>query len=160
MNKETCYREITLPGSQILTLHPMRAEDVSLVAKLEAEVFSQPWSEKAFLEETEREDRLFAVAYLDGVLAGYMGMIPSFEEADITNVAVEPSLRRKGIAEVMLRTVMEWGEGFGITAYTLEVRAGNAGAIALYEKLGFVSQGIRRNFYEKPREDALIMWKR
>lgn len=146
-------------GSELL-VRPMETEDVSRVAELEREIFSMPWSEKAFLEEVERQDRLFAVVYQGEQLAGYMGLIPSFEEADITNVAVSPLLRRRGIAEHMLSVVLQWGRESGINAFTLEVRAGNGAAVALYEKMGFVCEGRRKNFYEKPREDALIMWKR
>lgn len=146
-------------GSELL-IRPMETGDVETVAKLEQEIFSMPWSENAFLEEVERPDRLFAVAYLGEELAGYMGLIPSFDEADITNVAVSSLMRRRGIAEKMLSVVLQWGRESGINAFTLEVRAGNEAAIALYEKMGFVCEGRRKNFYEKPREDALIMWKR
>ncbi len=149
-----------LSDDRCLEIRSMVAEDVPAVAKLESETFSVPWSANAFLEEVENPERLFVTAYVDGVLAGYMGLIPSFDEADITNVAVAPFVRRCGVAEKMLTTAMEWATGRGVNAFTLEVRAGNAGAIALYEKLGFVSEGVRKNFYEKPTEDALIMWKR
>lgn len=91
-----------------VVIRPMKVEDVPAVAKLEAATFSMPWSEKAFLEEVEREDRLFVIAVCDQELAGYMGLIPSFDEADITNVAVAPSMRRRGIAEKMLKTAMNW----------------------------------------------------
>lgn len=158
--KENFVQSMTLEGGSELLIRCMQKTDVPEVAKLEAEIFSVPWSEKSFLEEVEREERLFVVAYIGEQLAGYCGVIPSFDEADITNVAVAPWTRRKGVAEKMLTTAMEWAGKNGVDAYTLEVRKGNAGAIALYEKLGFISEGIRRNFYEKPVEDAVIMWKR
>lgn len=160
MGKEQLVQTKQLADGHVLTIRCMEPEDVPAVAKLEAETFSVPWSEKAFLEEVEREDRLFVVACVGETVAGYMGLISSFDEADITNVAVDSSLRRSGIAENMLKIAMKWAGERGINAFTLEVRAGNEGAIALYEKLGFVSEGIRKNFYEKPTEDALIMWKR
>ncbi len=149
-----------LPDNRNLEIRPMVATDVPAVAKLERETFSVPWSANAFLEEVENPERLFVTAYVDDVLAGYMGLIPSFDEADITNVAVAPFIRRSGVAEKMLTTAMEWAMERGVNSFTLEVRAGNTGAIALYEKLGFISEGVRKNFYEKPIEDALIMWKR
>ena len=75
-------------------------------------------------------------------------------------MAVKESCRRRGVAETMLAELIKRGAARGVTAFTLEVRRSNAGAIALYEKLGFVNCDIRRNFYEKPAEDAVIMWKR
>ena len=149
-----------LSNGSVLSIRDMQAEDVDAVAKLEAEIFSMPWSENAFLEEVRRKDRLFVVAYAEDKPAGYCGLIPSFDEGDITNVAVSPDMRRMGIAEKMLSALMEWGGEMGVSDFTLEVRKSNVGAIALYEKLGFVSEGIRKNFYEKPSEDAVIMWKR
>lgn len=160
MNNQDLMRTEILADGRTLLLRAMRVEDIPAVAKLEAEIFSVPWSEKSFLEEVEREDRLFVVAYVNETLAGYMGLIPFLDEADITNVAVASSMRRRGIAQKMLETTMGRAEKMGVNSFTLEVRVGNAGAIALYEKLGFTSEGIRKNFYEKPTEDALIMWKR
>jgi ribosomal-protein-alanine N-acetyltransferase len=81
-------------------------------------------------------------------------------EGNITNVAVDMALRNRGIGTRMLRYLIGEGEQKGLSAFTLEVRAGNAAAIHVYEKLGFRSEGIRPNFYEKPVEDAVIMWKR
>lgn len=81
-------------------------------------------------------------------------------EGNITNVVVAEEARNKGIGTKMLRHLMEEGERNGLGAFTLEVRVSNAPAIHVYEKLGFLSEGIRPNFYEKPAEDAVIMWKR
>ena len=87
-------------------------------------------------------------------------MIQALDEGDITNVVVAKESRGKGIGTAMLLFMMEEGKKRGINAYTLEVRVSNAEAIHVYEKLGFVSEGIRKNFYDKPKEDANIMWKR
>jgi len=160
MSKVEHETSCVLSDGSVLSVRDMMTEDVKAVAKLEAEIFSMPWSERAFLEEVGRRDRLFVVTYVGEQLAGYCGLIPSFDEGDITNVAVSPEMRRKGIAEKMLSVLMKWGGEMGVTDFTLEVRKSNAGAIALYEKLGFVSEGIRKNFYQKPLEDAVIMWKR
>ena len=82
-------------------------------------------------------------------------------EGDITNVVVHPDYRKRGIAYKMLTELLYRGEEkYGIEAYTLEVRESNIEAIRLYERLGFVREGIRKDFYEKPEENALIMWKR
>lgn len=152
--------EYALLDGGVLVIRDMEPEDAADAARLERETFSVPWSEEAFREETGREDRLFAAAYLDGLLVGYCGMIVVCGQGDITNVAVKKAFRRRGIAERMLKTVFAWGGQMGLCAFTLEVRKSNAAAIALYESLGFATEGVRRNFYEKPREDALIMWKR
>ena len=138
----------------------MRAEDVPFISRLEEETFSMPWSEASFLQMIEKEDTDYFVAEEDGRLLGGCGLLLIAGEGNITNVVVAPEVRRRGVATGLLTCLMEAGERAGLTAYTLEVRASNAAAIALYEKLGFVSEGIRPHFYEKPAEDAVIMWKR
>ena len=138
----------------------MQPGDLEQVAEIEKSIFSMPWSAKGFADSMEQECTLFLAAVWNGKIAGYCGMFQSFEEADITNVAVEEKSRGQGIAQAMLRELMKRGKERGIAAYTLEVRRGNTAARRLYEKLGFVTAGIRRNFYEKPVEDAVIMWKR
>lgn len=137
----------------------MQPEDLDEVAELEKEIFSTPWSRKGFEDALKQEAVCYLVVRENGVLAGYCGLIRSFDEADITNVAVSPLFRNRGIAQAMLQRLMEQGEKKGIFNYTLEVRAGNAPALRVYEKLGFESVGIRPRFYEKPVEDAVIMWK-
>jgi len=148
-----------------LIIKPLTEEDLDWVTKLEDETFSLPWSREAFAEEIGHPDRLFVVVKLckegeEPIGVGYSGMFLSFDEGEITNVAVAPAFRGKGIAWQMLTAQMELAGQKGVKSFTLEVRVSNAGAIHLYEKLGFESVGIRRNFYEKPTEDAMIMWKR
>lgn len=138
----------------------MQAADLDAVAAIENNIFSQPWSKKGFEASLRQPDTLYLTARFEGEIAGYCGLLQSFDEADITNVAVKETYRRKGIAETMLKTLLKLGCERGIEAFTLEVRQSNTGAIALYEKLGFVGCGIRKNFYEKPKEHAVIMWKR
>ncbi len=138
----------------------MRPEDVPFISRLEEETFSMPWSAESFLQMIEREDNEYFVAEEDGHLLGGCGLLLIAGEGNITNVAVVPEARRRGVASGLLTYLMAEGDRAGLTAYTLEVRVSNAAAIGLYEKLGFVSEGIRPNFYEKPTEDAVIMWKR
>ena len=138
----------------------MRAEDVPFISRLEEETFSMPWSEASFLQMIEKEDTDYFVAEEDGRLLGGCGLLLVAGEGNITNVVVAPEARRRGVATGLLTCLMEAGDRAGLGAYTLEVRVSNAAAIALYEKLGFVSEGIRPHFYEKPAEDAMIMWKR
>lgn len=138
----------------------LRAEDVSTVSRLEKETFSMPWSAESFWQMLEREDNVYFVAEEDGKILGGCGLFLIAGEGNITNVAVFPEARRRGVATGLLTYLLSEGDRAGLTAYTLEVRVSNTAAIGLYEKLGFVSAGIRPNFYEKPREDAMIMWKR
>ena len=138
----------------------MEEEDVPLISRLEEETFSMPWSAESFLRMIEQEDTAYFVAEEDGHILGGCGLLLIAGEGNITNVVVAPEARRRGVATGLLTYLMAEGDRAGLTAYTLEVRVSNAAAIALYEKLGFVSEGIRPKFYEKPVEDAMIMWKR
>ena len=138
----------------------MRKTDVPFISRLEEETFSMPWSAASFLQMIEKEDTAYHVAEEDGRLLGGCGLLMIAGEGNITNVVVAPDARRRGVATGLLTHLLMEGDRAGLTAYTLEVRVSNAAAIGLYEKLGFVSEGIRPNFYEKPTEDAMIMWKR
>ena len=138
----------------------MKREDVPFISRLEEETFSMPWSEASFLQMIEKEDTAYFVAQEDGRLLGGCGLLFIAGEGNITNVVVVPEARRRGVATGPLTYLMQEGDRAGLSAYTLEVRVSNEAAISLYEKLGFVSEGIRPNFYEKPVEDAVIMWKR
>ncbi|MBD5509189.1 MAG: ribosomal protein S18-alanine N-acetyltransferase [Lachnospiraceae bacterium] len=138
----------------------MTEGDVTFISRLEEETFSMPWSAASFLQMIEKEDARYYVAEEDGKLLGGCGLLLIAGEGNITNVVVTPEARRRGVATGMLNHLLAAGDREGLTAYTLEVRVSNQAAIALYEKLGFVSEGIRPNFYEKPTEDAMIMWKR
>ena len=136
----------------------MQEKDLKRVTEIERENFSVPWSEEGFRSSLHQNEYLFLTVVAEGEVAGYCGLLQSFDEADITNVAVDKRFRRQGIGYLMLTRLMELGRERGIERYTLEVRAGNEPAIALYEKLGFASVGIRKGFYSMPKEDAVIMW--
>ena len=138
----------------------MTAEDVPFISRLEEETFSMPWSADSFLEMISKEDARYYVAEEDGRPLGGCGVWMIAGEGNITNVAIAPEARNRGIGTALLRHLMAEGDREGLTAYTLEVRVSNAAAIHVYEKLGFVSAGVRPGFYEKPVEDALIFWKR
>lgn len=146
----------------MITIREMTLADVDRVCMLEEMAFSMPWHKESFVEMIENKDALYLVAddEQSGVI-GCCGVRSIVGEGDITNVVVHPDFRQKGVAYKMLTQLLLRGEqDFGIKEFTLEVRYSNIGAIHLYEKLGFVSEGIRKNFYEEPVEDALIMWKR
>lgn len=139
-------------------IRPMTHEDAKEAARIDHEIFSEPWSEKGFISSLESPYTRYLVVECDGQIAGYCGYLRSFEEADITNVAVVETMRQKGIARAMLIALMEEGRAEGIERFTLEVRESNVHAIHLYESLGFHTEGVRKNFYRLPTENALIMW--
>ena len=137
----------------------MKKEDIAQVAEMEKEIFSIPWSEKSFYDSLSNENTLYVVAQEGDIIAAYSGMYLSWKEGNITNVAVGKKYRRKHIASRLITFLLEEAKERGITDVTLEVRETNVPAICLYETLGFAEAGIRKNFYEKPTENALIMWK-
>lgn len=143
-----------------LVIRPMKAEDVECVSRIEAGCFTMPWSARAFYQALEDPKSLYLVAVLDEEVVGMCGLINILGEGDVNNVAVSEAYRGQGIALCMLSELIRQGEDAGVQEFTLEVRVSNTAAIHVYEKLGFVSEGIRPRFYEKPVEDAVIMWRR
>lgn len=137
----------------------MNATHVSQVAALEKLCFADPWSEMSIASELQNLWAYWLVAVSDDRVVGYIGSQSSIDEADVMNVAVHPEYRRQGIAEGLICTLVEELKNRGIHALLLEVRASNAPAIALYEKLGFQQVGLRKNYYRNPKEDALILRK-
>lgn len=144
----------------MLLIREMEAADAEAVSVIERESFSMPWSAKDFLEMVEADYAHYYVAEVDGKIAGCCGIRNIAGEGEITNVVVAAPYRKKGIALKMMEYMLERAEEIGIGDCTLEVRISNQPAIRLYERLGFQGEGIRPGFYEKPDEDALIMWKR
>lgn len=138
----------------------MEEADTARAAQMEAEASREAWSQKSYRDALANENAYYLVAQQGGSVIACCGFWQSFEEADICNVVVEESFRRRGIARRMLLALMQEGKARGIEHFTLEVRSGNVPAIRLYEKLGFITEGVRKGFYENPKEDALIMWKR
>ena len=141
-----------------IIIRKMQPEDLAEVCKIEKDNFSLPWSEKSFLESMERDDTVFLVALEDEDVAGYIGCYCIAGAGEITNVAVKASHRRKGIGGKLLQKLYEEGVALDTREYFLEVRESNEAAIGLYLRQGFVKEGIRKNFYEKPVENAVIMW--
>lgn len=135
------------------------ARHVSGAAQLERECFAVPWTEEALREELDNPNALFlaAVDEQTGETAGYLGCHLILDEGYIANVAVSPKRRREGIGDLLVRGLIDQAKDRGASFLTLEVRASNQPAIALYRGCGFQPVGTRPNFYEKPREDALLM---
>ena len=138
----------------------MMEEDVQKVSELEQEYFSLPWSYESLKKEIANNNSIFCVADIDGEIVGYGGMLLVMDEGDITNIVVSESYRRRGIGRGIVKFLIDEGKKLGCENYTLEVRVSNQSAINLYESLGFQKEGIRPHFYERPIEDAYIMWKR
>ena len=124
----------------------MNESHVSSVAELEKLCFSDPWSENSVASELKNKLALWLVAEEDGIVAGYIGSQTCGEESDVMNVAVAPGFRRRGIAEALVHSLVEELKAVESRCLTLEVRASNAPAIALYEKLGFREIGRRKNY--------------
>lgn len=143
-----------------LQIKSLTEEYVDQVCLLEKEAFSMPWHRESFLEMIKNKDACYLVGLMGDEVVASCGLRNIVGDGEITNVVTKSSVRGKGIGLQMLLKLLEEGIAMGVEAFTLEVRKSNASAIHLYEKLGFVTEGIRKNFYEEPAEDALIMWKR
>ena len=134
----------------------MNESHVKAVAELEKMCFSDPWSENSVASELKNPLSYWLVA-LDGeVVVGYVGSQTVLQEADMMNIAVADSHRRQGIARLLVEELIRQLDAYQLT---LEVRASNAPAIALYASLGFFQVGLRKNYYQKPKENALILRK-
>ena len=138
----------------------IREDDLDAVCRLEEDTFSMPWHRQDFADMIVQDHLLYIVAVFDNIIVGGCGLRNIVGEGEITNVTVARVYRNQGIGTDLVEYILQRGCKMGITAFTLEVRKSNLAAIHLYEKLGFVTEGLRTNFYEKPCEDALIMWKR
>ncbi|MFV9511851.1 ribosomal protein S18-alanine N-acetyltransferase [Tepidibacillus sp. LV47] len=133
--------------------------DVDRIWEIEQLSFSTPWSLQAFVNElTTNKYAYYFVLEFDQKIVGYVGMWLLFDEAHITNVAIDPAFRGKKLGELLMRYVMNTAKAFGANRMTLEVRVSNHVAISLYKKLGFKEEGIRKNYYADTFEDAIIMW--
>ena len=143
-----------------VSIKPLTEEYVDQVCVLEEEAFSMPWHRESFLEMIANENACYLVALIGEEVVASCGLRHIVGEGEITNVVTKNTMRGKGIGKQILEKLLEEGAKMGAEAFTLEVRVSNAPAIHLYESLGFVSEGVRKNFYEEPTEDALIMWKR
>jgi ribosomal-protein-alanine acetyltransferase len=156
----SCHREPPRVRERVL-IRPVRAEDMDAAAAVEkADLGKEAWTCAQLIAADSRDDTVYLVAEKNGKIVGLCGVQNIMGDGEITNVSVLKECRREGIAYKMLRQLMERGRGIGIVNYTLEVRASNTAARALYEKLGFKSDGTRPGFYRDPADDAEIYWKR
>lgn len=135
----------------------MTPADLAAVTELEKETFSIPWSRQGFEDALKREENCFLVIKQGEEILGYCGYYKVFEEAEVMNVCIKKSRRKEGLGSLMMKRLIQEAEAEGVQRMVLEVRVSNESAIHMYEKLGFASLGIRKDFYEIPREDAMIM---
>ena len=137
-------------------------DDLSAIAELQRRSFTNPWGADAIKWELANTDvaRLYVATSPDGAVLAYCACWLIFDELHINSLAVDEARRRQGIARLMLRTVFRDAVAAGARAATLEVRRSNEAARRLYTSLGFVVEAVRRDYYQLPREDALILWHR
>ena len=144
-----------------IILRDMTASDLDRASHLEKEAFGKfAWTRAQLEDALERNDTAYVVAVLNDDVVGLCGVQNICGDGEITNVSVDSSKRNLGIASRMFAYLLKRGCEIGCTAFTLEVRAGNASAIRLYESAGFISEGVRPSFYDSPKEDAVIYWLR
>ena len=127
------------------------------IAALERQCFSDPWSVEMLRPELPDDSHEFLLAVEGEELLGYVGLMTVLDEGYLSNIAVSPEHRRQGIAETLLKALLVRARARKLSFVTLEVRAGNTPAQTLYRKLGFTEVGVRRGYYEHPREDAVLM---
>ena len=143
----------------MLIIRRMKLEDCEQVAIIEEESFSMPWSLQAFQDTVEMKNYRYFVAERNGEILGYCGFIFVLDEAEIPNVCVKLSERQQGIGKQMLTVLEKEAKELGINILYLEVRESNQAARKLYSFFGFEEDGIRKDFYELPKENAILMHK-
>lgn len=143
-----------------LYIREMQPQDVDTVTALEESCFSMPWKRHDFEEILTNPDRIYLVAECDNEIIGGCMLTMIAGEGDVSNVAVREAYRGQHVATALMQELLRCGEKHGIRDFTLEVREQNLSAIRLYEHAGFLSEGIRPNFYDKPKDNAVIMWRR
>ncbi len=132
-------------------------EHVGQLEELERQCFSLPWTKEQLESQLPDEQHCFLIALEEERVLGYVGMMHVLDEGYISNVAVSPDVRRRGIGDALVSGILERAKKLQLSFVTLEVRESNQGAIALYRKHGFMAVGRRKNYYEQPREDAILM---
>lgn len=137
-------------------------EDLDAVAALEADAFTNPWTREMLARELRQSDvaRVYVLRMMEKRVAAFCACWLIFDELHINTVAVDPALRRHGLAMKLMEHVLADATGQGAAHATLEVRRSNEPALRLYQRLGFVVEGVRPRYYTSPEEDALILWRR
>lgn len=142
-----------------IVIKPLSEENIDRVCELEESSFAMPWKKKDFEELIESDKSSYLVIEADGLTVGAAGYTDQVGEGYINNVVIDGSFRRQGLGKRLMEAVIEDARNHGITDLTLEVRVSNEAAFKLYESVGFESVGVRKGFYDMPKEDAYVMWK-
>ncbi|MCL2159365.1 MAG: ribosomal protein S18-alanine N-acetyltransferase [Oscillospiraceae bacterium] len=143
--------------TDIINIVPMSKEHIVQIAKIESESFADPWAGQIFYEVLQVPDCAAFVALKSESVAGYLILRRTPPEIEILNIAVKESERKKNIATNLFSALFEYANLEKAEKLTLEVRRSNGPALALYKKLGFEIDGYRKNYYENPKEDAILM---
>jgi ribosomal-protein-alanine N-acetyltransferase len=141
-----------------LRFEQLREDRIPRILEIEKQVNSSPWSERSFRNELDHKDGIFLVALMSGEVVGYGGIWLIIDEVHITTLAVEPQHQRKGIGRKMLKELLIRAKDAGMKCATLEVRASNTPAIAIYQQAGFEISATRKAYYPDNKEDAYVMW--
>ena len=139
------------------TITEAREELLPQIQRIEQASFSVPWTEAMLRIQLDRNSHVFLTAEAEGRIVGYVGLMFVLDEGYVSNVAVAEDYRRRGVADALISELVRRSRALLLSFLTLEVRESNAAAVALYEKHGFRPVGRRKGYYEKPREDALLM---
>jgi ribosomal-protein-alanine N-acetyltransferase len=148
-------------GSQEIVIFPMTPSDLDGVMEVEQLSFLTPWSREAFASELMQTYTIYLVAKEDNRVIAYGGMHVVWEDSHVTNIAVHPLYRGRGLGERMMNELIARASARGANRMTLEVRASNEPAQELYRKLGFITRpgSVRKRYYSDTGEDAIVMWK-
>lgn len=142
-----------------MTFREMLVEDLDQVVDIEQNLFSVPWTKEGFLTYLMKKDTMFFVVEEKERILGYCSMMIVLDEGDILNVAVRSDRQKEGIGQFLVDSMLRMAEMQGIRLVHLEVRQGNGIARRLYQRLGFKEDGLRRDYYENPVENAVLMTK-
>ena len=143
----------------MLTVRDMQLSDASEIAELERKAFSDAWTEKGILDTFHQKQAFVVVGEMDGKVVGYCIMYYVLDEGEIARIAVDDTCKRQGVGRAILKRVEDICREKEITRILLDVREGNDTARAFYRNYGFAEDGIRKNFYEMPKEHAVLMSK-
>ncbi len=150
--------ELVSPEAVSIVVMPMRRRHLRAVLRIEEKTSSTPWSLGLFLAEARRDERVYLVARSGNEILGYAGLLFALTDGHITTIAVDPDRQGGRVGTRLMLVLMRAAVERGAEAVTLEVRASNVPAQAMYRRFGFMPAGARKDYYRDPTEDALVLW--
>jgi len=147
-------------SSPALQIVDLEEHDLKSLIRIDAEVYPEPWSKKLWRAELSRSERVYLAAIAGDELVGYAGALLAVDDAHVTTIVASPDHQRRGIGSRLLLELVERCVSLGATGLTLEVRAANTAAQAMYRQFGMTPVGVRKGYYQPDDEDALVMWAR